>query len=117
MNKEKDDELDNLFRKGLEDPVNEAAFREADWDAMEQMFDKPKKRSAILFWLPVLGSVAALVLVFIGYLFLKPAVVKPTKPGQIAVVRHSNPNSSTVDQKKDNTGTSGGPARHAADSS
>ncbi|MGZ3823178.1 MAG: hypothetical protein ACXVB6_21470, partial [Mucilaginibacter sp.] len=75
MNKEKDDDLDNLFRKGLEDPVNEAAFRDADWDAMEQMLDNRKKRPAIIYWLPILGSVAALLLIFLGWLFFKTDVV------------------------------------------
>ncbi|HEY4194831.1 MAG TPA: hypothetical protein VGM63_04805, partial [Mucilaginibacter sp.] len=117
MNKEKDEELDNLFKKRLEDPVNEAAFRDADWDAMEQMLHKGKKRPAIIYWLPVLGSVAALLLIFLGYLFLKPEVVKPTKQDQMAANHRANPDtgSKPVDQKKDNTGTSGEPARQAAD--
>jgi hypothetical protein len=112
MNKEKDEELDKLFKKGMEDPVNEAAFRDADWDAMEQMLDKGKKRPAIIYWLPVIGSAAALLLIFLGYLFLKPEVVKPTKKNQVTVANHSNPN--TVDQKKGDAGTSGEPARQAA---
>jgi hypothetical protein len=135
MNNEKDEDLDKLFRKGVEDPVNEAAFRDSDWDAMEQMLDKGKKRPAIVYWLPVIGSAAALVLIFLGYLFLKPEVVKPAKEKQMAAHRANpvqqkdttknyastlHPNTtigSPDDRKKDNTGTRGGPARQAADNS
>jgi hypothetical protein len=85
---------------------------------MEQMLDKGKKRSAIVYWLPIIGSAAALVLIFLGYLLLKPEVVKPGKNDQIAVTRPGKPaaNGKTGDQAKNNTGTSGEPARQAADS-
>jgi hypothetical protein len=135
MNKGKDEDLDNLFKKRLEDPVNESTFRDEDWDAMEQMLDKGKKRPAIIYWLPVIGSAAALLLIFLGYLFFKPEVVKPTKQGQMTVAHRHNPDSSSNNSnsnkervapkdyaatnrpKKDNTGTSGEPARQAADNS
>jgi hypothetical protein len=117
MSNEKDEELDKLFRKRLEDPVNEPAFRDADWDAMEQMLGKGKKRPAIIYWLPILGSVAALLLIFLGYLFLKPEVVKPTKQDQMAANHRAKPDtgSKPADQQKDNTGISGEPARKVAD--
>ncbi|HTD41885.1 MAG TPA: hypothetical protein VK671_14755 [Mucilaginibacter sp.] len=114
MNTEKDDNLDKLFKMGLEDPVDETAFREADWDAMEQMLDKSKKRSAIVYWLPIVGSAAALVIIFLGYLFLKTDVVKPGKKDQVAANHPTN--GKTIDKVKSNTGTSGEPARQAADS-
>ncbi|MDB5141816.1 MAG: hypothetical protein JWQ66_529 [Mucilaginibacter sp.] len=134
MNNEKDEDLDKLFRKGMEDPVNESAFRDADWDAMEQMLNNGKRRPAIIYWLPVIGSAAALLLIFLGYLLFRPEVVKPTKQDQMAVHRpNSNehkvvPNDYTVtnhpntlgspgDRKKDNTGTRGGPGRQEADNS
>src|ERR1700740_354148 len=91
MDNEKEEDLDKLFRRGLEDPVNEMAFRETDWDAMEQLFDKGKKRSAIVYWLPIIGSAAALVLIFLGYLFLKPDIVKPGKKDQIAATYPAKP--------------------------
>src|SRR3977135_1205550 len=108
MDNEKDEELDKLFRRGLEDPVNEKAFRETDWDAFEQMLVKGKKRSAIVYWLPIIGSAAALVLIFLGYLFLRPDIVKPGKKDQIAVTHSAKPadKGKTGDQAKSNTGTS-----------
>jgi hypothetical protein len=120
MKKEKDEDLDKLFKKGLEDPVNEPAYRGVDWDAMEQMLDKGKKRPAIVFWLPVIGSAAALILIFLGYLLLKPQVVKPGKQDQMAVTHRSKPTPNAHhnidDLKKDNTGISGEPGRKVADS-
>lgn len=114
MNTEKDDKLDKLFKMGLEDPVDETAFRETDWDAMEQMLNKRKKRSAVVYWLPIVGSAAALVIVFLGYLFFKSDVVKPGKNNRVALNHPAN--SKTVDKVKSKTGTSGEPARQAADS-
>lgn len=103
----KEDDLDNLFRKGLGDPGDKHGFREEDWDAMEQLLDKGKKRPAIVYWLPVLGSAAAIVLVFLGWLFLKPDVVKPAHHGQQSAI-----NLPAVK----NTGISGGPTRQTTDS-
>lgn len=120
MKKEKDEGLDDLFRKGLADPVSEPAFRDADWDAMEQMLDKKKRRPAIVYWLPYIGSVAALLLIFLGWMLFKPDAVKPTKHDQIAAAHNHSPGSKDNDKinvQKEDTGTSGGPARQAADSS
>lgn len=118
--KEKDEELDKLFRKGLEDPVDEAAYREADWDAMEQMLDKRKKRPAIIYWLP-LSSAAALILIFLGWLFFRPVVVKDQQNEPIVKAQHPASGSAGSNQNKKNeiksvTGTSGAPTRQEADS-
>lgn len=117
MNKEKDEELDNFFRKGMEDPVNEAAFRDNDWDAMEQLLDQGKKRPAIVYWLSVIGSAAALILIFLGYLFFKPYVVKPGKKDQLAAAHQSvtKQGSNPFDNKKQNNGIGGEPVRKSAD--
>ncbi|HTD97955.1 MAG TPA: hypothetical protein VK668_01660 [Mucilaginibacter sp.] len=119
MKKEKDEDLDSLFRKKLEDPVNEPAFRDADWDAMEQMLDKRKKRAGIIYWLPLLGSVAALLLLFLGWMFFRPQVVKHTKQEQVAVSRRPRltPDSDQNKRIKENTGTSGDSDQQVADSS
>jgi hypothetical protein len=67
MNKDKDKELDDFLRKGLEDPVDQTHYQEKDWDALEQMLDKDKKRRGIVYWLPVLSAAAALLLLFLGW--------------------------------------------------
>ncbi|MFD2873056.1 hypothetical protein ACFS5N_11290 [Mucilaginibacter ximonensis] len=69
MKKEKS--IDDIFRSALEDPANEPAFREGDWDNFENMLDEGK-RGGKVFWLPILGSVAAVLLAFIGWWIFKP---------------------------------------------
>ena len=107
MKKEKDEDLDRLFKSGMEDPVNEPVYREADWDAMEQILDKPKKRGGIIFWLPIIGSAAALLLLFLGWWLYKPQVID----------KNGNQHASVVQHPKGNTGKSGGATVLAADSS
>ena len=68
MSTDKDKDLDDLFKKGLADPGEQhTGYREADWERMERLLDGPKKRGIMLYWLPVLGSVAALLLLVIGW--------------------------------------------------
>jgi len=67
----KGDELDDLFKRNLEDPVNKAPFNEGDWDAFEQMLDKPKKRRGLVYWWPLLSGVAALLLFIFGWRMLE----------------------------------------------
>jgi len=111
MKEEKGEEVDKLFKKGLEDPVNEATYREADWDAMEQLLEKGKKRPALILWLPWLGSAAALLLLFLGWLWFRPQVT--TEGG-----KKDQPQLAVKQQPKQDTNTSGGATRHnAADSS
>ena len=40
MNNEKDKKLDDLFRTGLEDPVNHVVYKEKDWNSLDEMLDK-----------------------------------------------------------------------------
>src|ERR1700744_1274638 len=71
MNTENEKRLDDLFKKKLEDPVDEIRYEEGDWDAMEQMLGKPKRRNVFYLW-PVLSGIAALLLVFFGWWIFKP---------------------------------------------
>jgi hypothetical protein len=107
MENEKKENIDELIRKGMEGPANEPVFREVDWDAMEQMLDKSKRRG-IVVWLPWLGSAAALLLLFLGlWMYNRPHITKNNANQQ--AVRHP---------EKANTGTSGGATRpEMADSS
>jgi len=107
MKKEKEEDLDKLFKNGIGDPVNEPVYREADWDTMELILDKQKKRTGIIFWLPIIGTAAALLLLFLGLWLYKPQVVK----------NNSDQHASIVQRPKRDTGTSGGATAQAADSS
>ena len=59
-----EEDLDNIFKKGLEDPANHRAFNEDDWDALEQMLDTGKKRRGIVYWLPIASGIAAMLVLF-----------------------------------------------------
>jgi len=74
MKTEKD--LDNLFKKGLDDPGSYKTYREEDWNALEAMLDKDKKRG-IVYWLPLLSGVAATLLLAFGWYFFADGVKKP----------------------------------------
>lgn len=72
MKNGQDKKLDDLFRKRLENPDQLSGYREEDWDALEGKLDQHKKRKGILYLLPWLSSVAAIMLVFIGWWLFKP---------------------------------------------
>lgn len=126
MNKEKDKNLDDVFRKGLEDPVHHAVYKENDWNALEEMLDKHTKRRGLVYWLPVLGSAAALLLLFLGWWMFrgnpvqtstKPQAVnhrQPAKTGAGEPLRQPDRHNNTalqpqaIDHQQATTGTSGG---------
>jgi len=109
---DKDKDLDNIFKKGLQDPAH-STFMADDWDAMEKMLDKHKKRPAIIYWLPVISSVAALLLLFIGWWLFKPVNEHPTKTQQTAfIIKKAQPDEQKDQQK--NTGKSGGAIQQMA---
>lgn len=70
-----EEDLDNIFKKVLDDPANHRAYNEDDWDAFEQMLDAGKKRRGIVYWLPVASGIAAMLLLALGWWFF----IKPTK--------------------------------------
>jgi len=71
MKNEQDKKLDDLFKKRLENPDEQSGYREEDWNALEDMLDKRKRRTGIVYLLPILSSVAALMLVFVGWWFFE----------------------------------------------
>jgi len=86
MKTEKDREIDDLFKQGLEHPGAHSGNMDGDWDAMEQMLDERKRRPMIIYWLPILGSVAAVVLLVIGWWLLKPvATTHNPKQQRVAI--------------------------------
>jgi hypothetical protein len=102
-----ENELDDLFKKRLEDPVDNQSYSEADWDALEQMLDKQKKPRGVVYWLPVFGSVAALLLLFLGYMVFRPKTAGP-KPAI---------NNQAVVPDSAHSGKSGGSIRQQTDQS
>jgi hypothetical protein len=89
MSGEEKNKLDELFKKGLEIPDTHFEYREQDWDDFEQLMDaQSKPRRGIIYWLPVLSGVAAVLLIFLGWWLFKPEPV--TKQQQQVAVKHSN---------------------------
>jgi hypothetical protein len=82
MKKEKG--IDDIFKHGLRDPVDETEFRESDWDAFENMLDERKPKGGV-FWLPMLGSAAAILLAFFGWWMFKPQTNTVQNTQQVAV--------------------------------
>jgi hypothetical protein len=86
MKKEKG--IDDIFKLGLEDPVDQTEFRESDWGALENMLDNKDKRAGKVFWLPILGSVAAILLAVFGWWLFKPqATTVQQNKQQLAVTK------------------------------
>ncbi|MDP9048414.1 MAG: hypothetical protein M3N14_09775 [Bacteroidota bacterium] len=94
MNNEKDKELDDFFRKGLEDPVNHAVYKEKDWNSLDEMLNRHSKRRGAVYWLPVLSSAAALLLLFVGWWIFRANPVHPPSKLQ-AVNPHQQLNTDT----------------------
>ncbi|RFZ83257.1 hypothetical protein DYU05_14055 [Mucilaginibacter terrenus] len=76
MNEEQDN-IDKLFRSRLEDPGDNLAFNDADWDSLEEMLDKGKKPKILS--LPIISAVAALLLLFFGWMLFKPQTNNQTE--------------------------------------
>src|ERR1700730_290320 len=74
MSKQQDEEFDDLFKKKLEDPIDEIGFREEDWNALENMLDERKKRKGIVYWPLLVSTIAALLLIFFGLWLFQPKV-------------------------------------------
>ena len=102
MNTENEKRLDDLFKKKLEDPVDEIRYEEGDWDALEQLLDKPKRKGIIYLW-PVLSGIAALMLFFLGWWTLRPknGGQQSGNPTQIA----ARPKKDTIIDNKSVAGT------------
>jgi hypothetical protein len=97
MNEE--NEIDDIFKRQLEDGSSHIEYEEGDWADLEYRLGKEQKKT--IFWLPVTGIAAAILLLFIGGWFL------------LSLNKDRRHNSTTFIsyQHKKNTGTNGGPAR------
>lgn len=63
MNRKIED-IDKLFREGLNPEEDHLTFPEGDWPNMEQRLNRYDQRKKGIFWLTRLGSAAALLLLF-----------------------------------------------------
>lgn len=83
-----DENIDELFRVGL-NPENEAfASMESDWTKLEQRLNQRSKRKKLIFWLKPLSGIAALILLFFSIWLLSPS--KPDQLNQKTIVQKEN---------------------------
>lgn len=82
MKEEKENSIDKLFSQGLSEPGDNASYREEDWDAMEAMLDGKKPKGITRTLILLVSTIAAMLLLVIGWLFLNPAS-KPDKTTQV----------------------------------
>lgn len=80
MSAEEKNKLDEIFKNRLGQPDTYSEYNDQDWDNLEQLLDADRKPRGIIYWLPRLGAVAAILLLFLGWWMLKPEKIvnKPT---------------------------------------
>lgn len=66
------EDIDKLFREGLNPEENPVAFQEGDWSKLQQRLDRHERNKRGIFWLSRLSGVAALILLFFALWTLLP---------------------------------------------
>jgi hypothetical protein len=66
------EDIDRLFREGLNPVEDHLIFQEEDWLKLQQRLDRNEKRKRGIFWLSRLSGVAALILLFFAIRMLLP---------------------------------------------
>ncbi|QEC80069.1 hypothetical protein [Mucilaginibacter ginsenosidivorax] len=96
MKEKHENKLDQLFRDGLTGPEDHFAFREEDWESMEQLLDKKSNKKAGFIRIMYYASgIAALLLLALGlYFYNKTDKIDPTK------LQQGNANVKTSNDKK-----------------
>lgn len=69
----KENDIDQLFKRGLDDP--EIPFNEMDWEKMARKLDaveEPKKKRIVPLWIFTASGIAAVLAIFLFWLFSSP---------------------------------------------
>lgn len=107
MKEEEEDSIDHKFKEGLSKAEDNIAFRNDDWDAMEKLLDEHKRRKGFIFYLPrILSGVAALLLITLGFFFLRPANKPSVSKGDVVKVKPSGTNSTKAGPANSNVADS-----------
>ncbi|MES2274827.1 MAG: hypothetical protein V4592_02315 [Bacteroidota bacterium] len=108
MSAEEKNKLDELFKNGLGTPETHSEFNDQHWNDLEQLMNADGRPRGIVYWLPRLGAVAAILLLFLGWWLFKPV---PVKNEQVVGLKPSTVQPITVtkpDNKPTTTGSSTG---------
>lgn len=94
-----DENIDELFREGLNPENEDFASMESDWSKLEQRLNQRSKRKKLIFWLKPLTGVAALILLFFSIWLLRPSRQDQTNH-QIVVQEENQKLNENQDQTK-----------------
>lgn len=72
MTKNNFNDIDNLFREGLNPEEDLISFKESDWSKMNERLDRFQEKRKRILWITSLGPVAALFLLFMAVHALLP---------------------------------------------
>ena len=78
MKSREGEQIDELFREGLDQGKDPTDFRERDWTALEQRLDRYARKKRAIVWLRPLSGVAAILLLALGIWALWPAQPEPS---------------------------------------
>jgi hypothetical protein len=76
MKQGKEDSIDKLFSDGLQNPGDNAAYQEQDWEQLQAMLDDKKPRRAVARVLYIVAVVAAMLVLGLGWFYFDKAPVK-----------------------------------------
>lgn len=85
MKDEQHKNIDDVFRRIIDDPANEPEYRQDHWDALEEMLNGKKKPGKMVYWLPLVSAAAAMFLVVLGWWFLVPHAEQKANIAQVVV--------------------------------
>lgn len=84
MKDEQHKNIDDVFRQVINNPANEPEYRQDHWDALEEMLNGKKKPGKMVYWLPLIGA-AAMILVVLGWWYLVPHAAQNANVAQLVV--------------------------------
>ena len=105
MKEEKENGIDKLFRGGLQNSEDNISYQDEDWDKLEGMLNGEKPKGIVRSIVYLIGVVAAMLLLVIGWLFFAPGH-KPAVQPQVV---------KTQPQVKKDSGIYGSPSQQLAD--
>jgi len=88
-------DIDKIFRQKLGEPVDQPAYREDDWNALEQLLNGGKKRRGVVYW-PFFTSAAAILLLALGWWLFKPQTTEYTQKPKNQIVNSKRPKQPTI---------------------
>ncbi|MFD0750967.1 hypothetical protein ACFQZS_12500 [Mucilaginibacter calamicampi] len=87
MKDEQHKNIDDVFRRVMENPANEPEYRPDHWNALDEMLNGKKKPGKLVYWLPL--SAAAMLLIALGWWYFTPQHAENANSAQQLVIKKS----------------------------